>query len=574
MITKVKLEYFKKFADETFILENDIVLAGPNNSGKTSLLQAISTWNLGRQRWLEGHVESSKAALRTGVPITRRDFTAIPLREMNLLWSERSTAYSKDEKNGAKPGAPKLTAISIFGKEPDNKEWNLTVTLRYSNKESIYINLTDNKQNPLATIPGPARKLKVVHVPPFSGIGAEETGLQRGYQNMLVGQGKPGDILRNLLLDVFKNDRENNTRYWQALAGDIKDLFGYELLEPKYVETTDPFIRVEYRDPGGKTRKPFDIASAGSGFHQVLTLLGFFYAREASVLLLDEPDAHQHVILQRKVYDRLRETARKKRCQLIVSTHSEIILEDTSPGQIVSFYGQPHRLQVRVERDQVREALKRLSSLDILAAENKQNILYVEDESDFKILREFARVLNHRMKAFFDNPFYYPIHGRDAREAKAHLFGLKAIQENIKGVLLLDGDNRNLPDREIEADDLAIFRWQRYEIENYLFYPESLYRFLEGPEPDLLSIARKKAAREYLVKHLAPGALENPLGDDPYLTSVPHSKKLLPQMLEICEMHLSKKDYYLMASQMKKEEIHPEVVEKLDNMAKLLLGET
>ncbi len=132
-----------------------------------------------------------------------------------------------------------------------------------------YIKLTDDKQTPLVEISGPAQKLKVVLVPPFSGIGAEETGLQMGYQNMLVGQGKPGDILRNLLLEVFKNDRKNNTRYWQALTEDIKDLFGYELAEPKYLESTDPFIRVEYRDPLGKTRKPFDIASAGSGFHQV-----------------------------------------------------------------------------------------------------------------------------------------------------------------------------------------------------------------------------------------------------------------------------------------------------------------
>ena len=71
----------------------------------------------------------------------------------------------------------------------------------------------------------------------------------------------------------------------------------------------------------------------------------------------------------------------RRGCQLLISTHSEIILEDTGPEQILSFYGKPHRLAIETDRDQVREALKRLSSLDILAAENGQHVLYVEDET-------------------------------------------------------------------------------------------------------------------------------------------------------------------------------------------------
>ncbi len=571
MITRVKLKYFKKFPEETFILDDNIVLAGPNNSGKTTLLQAISVWNLALQKWQDEHPESSKAKQRTGFPISRKDFTAIPLRDMNLLWSDRSTAFSRNEEPGAKPGTPKLAAVSVYGNTPDTGEWNSTVTLRYANKELVYIRLTDEEGRPLLEVPSQALKLKIVHVPPFSGIGAEETGLFLGYQNKLVGEGKPGDILRNLLLEVLRNDKKNKTHNWQALKGDVKDLFGFELLEPKYSDEVQAFIQVEYRDPGCK--KTLDIASGGSGFHQVLTLLGFFYARPASVLLLDEPDAHQHVILQRQVYDRLREAARNKGCQLIASTHSEIILEDTAPKQILSFYGEPHRLDIETQRDQVREALKRLSSLDILAAEYKENILYVEDESDFKILREFCRVLNHRLKVFFDNPFYYAIHGRVVKEARDHLFGLKSIHANIKGVLLLDGDNRNLPDHEVSADGLTVLRWKRYEIENYLFYPESFYRFVGGAEPDLFSEVRRKAAQDYLHQEVARGAVENPLGENVYLVSVPHSKELLPLLLEKSGVELSRKDYYLIAAQMKIEEIHPEVKEKLDKMADVLVRE-
>lgn len=547
---------------------DDIVLAGPNNSGKTTLLQAVAVWNLALQRWQAEHAESSKAKQRTGIPVSRNDFTAVPLREMNLLWFDRDTGYSGGEKEGAKAGQPKLVAVTLYGNGTKAADWNLTITLRYANKEQIYVKLADDQGNPVTEIPPGAKDITIVHVPPFSGIGAEETGLQLGYQNRLVGQGKPGDILRNLLLEVHRADKEKQSGLWKALAEDVWSLFGYRLKEPQYSEATDPFIRIEYTH--GKGRTAFDLASAGSGFHQVLTLLGFFYARPASMLLLDEPDAHLHVILQRQVYDLLRSVARRRQCQLLVSTHSEIILEDTSAEQILSFYGPPHRLAIDTHRDQVREALKRLSSLDILAAENGQNILYVEDESDFKILAEFARVLAHDFRRFAASPFVCPIHGRDASEARAHFFGLKAIRPQVKGVLLLDGDNRNLPEHEINADNLTILRWKRYEIENYLLHPQSLLRFVEGPELDLLSHARKKNGEDFLRENFPPPALKDPLKDSDYLVATAASKSILPDFLEKTETPLSKKDFFQIAAQMKPDEIHPEVKAKLDAMMPIL----
>jgi predicted ATPase len=568
MITQVKVEFFKRFQSETFNLDDDVVLAGPNNSGKTTLLQAIAVWNLALQRWITEHAESSKAKQRTGVPVSRNDFTAIPLREMNLLWFDRDTGYSKGEKDGVDAGQPKLVAITIFGRDAQTTNWSLTVTLRYANKEQIYIKLADEQGQPVTDIPPGAQDLKIVHVPPFSGIGAEETGLQLGYQSRLVGQGKPGDVLRNLLLEVYRADQEHKTGSWKALTEDVIGLFGYRLKQPQYSEATDPFIRLEYTH--GDSRTAFDVASAGSGFHQVLTLLGFFYARPASVLLLDEPDAHLHVILQRQVYDLLRTVARKRACQLLISTHSEIILEDTGAEQILSFYGPPHRLTIDTQRDQVREALKRLSSLDILAAENGQNILYVEDESDFKILAEFARVLKHDFCRFTAAPFVCPIHGRNVAEARAHFFGLKAIRPQVKGVLLLDGDNRNLPDREVSADNLTILRWKRYEIENYLLHPQALLRFVEGLEIDLLSSVRRKNGEAFLKENFPPPALKDPLKDSDYLVATPASKSILPEFLEKTETKLSKKDYFQIAAQMKQDEIHPEVSSKLDAMASVV----
>ncbi|MBK6764891.1 MAG: AAA family ATPase [bacterium] len=51
MIDKVHVKHFKRFADQSFDLKDSIILAGTNNAGKSTLLQAISVWNLAFTKW-------------------------------------------------------------------------------------------------------------------------------------------------------------------------------------------------------------------------------------------------------------------------------------------------------------------------------------------------------------------------------------------------------------------------------------------------------------------------------------------------------------------------------------------
>ena len=586
MIKKVTLQHFKMFRQETFEIADNIVLVGPNNSGKTTLLQAIAVWNLALRKWLAERrpvkpeiqtgarllKRKSEAHERTGVPITRKDFTALPLREMGLLWTSRSTALFKDElRDGQKLGTPRPLSIVLdvsdpLGKQPD---WSLGMEFRYSNQELVYAKpATTPSDDLLETF----RNLQVVHVPPFSGIGAEETRYDNAYQDLLIGQGRPGEILRNLLLTVYQGQPDT----WQALCKDVREIFGYEMLPPAYEGR--PFILCEYEPgvpPKGKHGNwpKLDISCAGSGFLQVLMLLGFYYARPASVLLLDEPDAHLHVILQKQVYDRLRETARRRGCQLLIATHSEVLVDGTSPDRILSFFmdPHPHRLEVDAERGQVREALKRLTSLDLLMAEQSPGILYVEGESDLNLLREWAGVLKHDAYPFLaHHPFWHSNQGRNPREARDHFFALQAVRPLIRGVLILDGDNRQLSEHELHADGLTVLRWKRYEAESYLVHPKALERFLQGEQQDLFTRQKAEKGMGYLRNELAPGVLKDPLGDHDYLNATAASKTLLPGFFKAAGVPMTKNEYYQIAAQMRPEEIPDEVREKLDAICKLL----
>src|SRR6185295_17221091 len=109
----------------------------------------------------------------------------------------------------------------------------------------------------------------------------------------------------------------------------IHRLFGFEILPP---DASGADIVAEYRPrPDGSS---LDVASAGSGFQQVLMLLTFLYTRPASVLLLDEPDAHLHVLLQDSIYSELRSVAAKQGSQLVIATHSEVIINSVDPREL------------------------------------------------------------------------------------------------------------------------------------------------------------------------------------------------------------------------------------------------
>ncbi len=557
MIERVIVENFKRFERQEFVLEPVTVLAGPNNSGKTTLIQALSAWAFGLMRWRAGPgaaMEAGRPRRRIGQPITRKDFTALPLGHFNLLWHERATNWRNKDREGGQEvavGRPRPIRIAVEGRADDDDGWALTMEFRYQGPEQIYANPLDPEN-----LPPEALRLGVTHCPAFSGIGAEEPRFDPGYRDLRIGEGKPGDVLRNLLLDI---SAEDDGEAWDRLAGDIDDLFRVRLKRPEY-DPSQPFIRCEYEERGSR----YELASGGGGFHQALLLFAFIHARRSAVLLVDEPDAHLHVWLQGRVFDRLRALARDRDCQLVLATHAETILDAADPEQIVSFVGRPHPLAHNAARDEVRTAIRHASPLDLLLAEQSRGVLYCEDESDGRILEAWAKQLDHPARRFFDNPFLYPLGGRRAREARQHLFGLRAADREVRGLLLLDSDNRPNDQHDVNADGLYTHVWKRYEIENYLLVPTALARFLRGEDGDDWIV------REILGRDLPASAIDDPLRDSEALIRIPASKSILPQLFEGTRPPLRKADYYRIAEAMKPEEIHPEVVQVLDRIAALL----
>ena len=399
-ITKVVIRNFKRFGDVTFDLDGHVVVAGPNNSGKTTLLQAIATWHLALTRWRELGDYQRHGGRYTKAPIARQAFSSVPLRAFDLLWHKRSAES---------PIEIEVTCDTV----------TVPVQIISDSSEQVYVRPLENV--PPDWLKDPQNPPTSVFVPAMTGLSTEEPVYQPPKIAQLLGQGKPGDVLRNLLVEA-NHDQDA----WERLTQSIERMFGYRLQPPN---TDGPNIIAEYRSTeddsvitwngavvtwnraalvwGGAS---YDIASAGSGFLQVLMLLTFLHARPGTVLLLDEPDAHLHVILQDGIYSELRAAARKSHSQLIVATHSEVVINAVDPRELRAMLDAPRKLADDGEKAALIRSLSALSNLDVMQAREQGQVLYVEGHTDLNLLRTWARILGHRSADFMKwRPFWRPI---------------------------------------------------------------------------------------------------------------------------------------------------------------------
>ncbi len=452
ILTRVVVKNFKRFDELTFDLPGHTVIAGPNNMGKTTLLQAIAAWDVTFRIWKQLNNFQRRGGGYQYAPVARQSFSAVPLRQYDLLWSQRRT------------NQPIEIQLEFDQGEPVNMEiWHDTT-------EQIKVHPSASAE------PATVKPLTVstVFVPPMTGLSREEPLYARDETvDDLLAQGRPGEVLRNLLVKAHQSDA------WTTLQEAMKRLFNSELLPP----VVGANIIAEYRQPGSATS--YDIASAGSGFQQVLMLLTFLHTRPGSILLLDEPDAHLHVILQDAIYGELRSVAAATGSQLIIATHSEVIIESVDPRELCLMYGNPKLLSTTEERTRLIQSLGVLTHTDIMLAEAAPGVLYVDDYTDMDVLRAWARVLGHKADDLLTTRLLWKARviqqreGASGIQARDHFDALQLVKPNMPGLQLLDGDaHQGMQQTAMTGAGLQRLRWKRYEVESYLVHPrawKSLY---------------------------------------------------------------------------------------------------
>lgn len=543
MIRRVVIKGFKRFTEVTFDLPGHLVIAGPNNAGKTTLLQAIAAWELTFRTWRQLNNFHRRGGGYQYAPIARQSFSAVPLREFDLLWNEKHTDK-----------AIEVTLVFDDGSSVSMELWHDTT-------EQIKVHPNFNVDPTIARRVPPS----VVFIPPMTGLAREEPLYARDETiDNLLAQARPGEVLRNLLV------KAHQSAAWDPLQDAIHRLFNCDLLPP----VIGANIIAEYSVADGATR--YDIASAGSGFQQVLMLLALLHTRPGAVLLLDEPDAHLHVILQDAIYGELRSVAADTKSQLIIATHSEVIIESVDPRELCLMYGRPRLLTDNKERAQLIQSLGVLTHTDIMVAETAPGVLYVDDYTDMDVLRAWARVMKHPALELLTTRLLWKARVIQQREgakgiqAKDHYDALQLVEPDFPGLQLLDADaHPGQQQTPMTGHGLQRLRWSRYEIESYLFHPDALARFVTKQVGEGAAAQHVADMQKFIEDTLPPAVVREPLGEHEYLKTVKARTGLISPILQAAGLiGIPHTRFHEIAAVMTVGEIHPEVREKLDDIMK------
>lgn len=562
MLTSLRIKNFKRLDDVEIELGRTVVFVGPNNSGKTTALQALALWEAGLRKWVEKRSAKDTPEKRPGVTINRRDLIAVPVPDANLLW--RDLHVRAIQRTNGRPDTRNIRIDIVVSGVTDGTQWECGFEFDYANQESFYcrpLRVNEDPQPMRMPVPLLAVPVSVAFLPPMSGMAATEDRLQDGAINVRIGEGRTAEVLRNLCYVISSAPDQTN---WTALVSQIKNLFGVTLNPPQFIQERGQ-ITMSYRE--GETE--LDLVSSGRGLQQTLLLLAHLYAHPKSVLLLDEPDAHLEILRQRQIYQILTETAEAQGCQVIAASHSEILLNEAAERDIVvAFVGKPHRIDDR--GSQVLKSLRAIGFDQYYQAEQVGWVLYLEGSTDLAVLQAFAARLGHPTGRLLEQPFVQYVANQPPK-ARDHFFGLREAKPDLVGIAIFDSIAQEV-NRE---GPLFQYKWRRREIENYLCSPETLFAYaghIEG-EPGPLFIQplreRQMAAMNEAINEVS-AALRVLGRPDPFGPEVKASDDFLTPLFQSYFQKLGlrnliqKTDYHVLAKFVPLEQIDPEIVEKLD----------
>lgn len=506
MIRKIALSNFKKFKQTDFDLHPSGLsfLAGGNNSGKSTLLQALAVWDFCRTvlEMERGEESLRPGYTRQGLGLSDDEFSPLALPSLKHLWTNLKTQQ---------PGAPDGYSLSVRCDWTDvaGDEKHLALVLALAN-DRLFLKASSSNLVAGDQLP------PLAYLPPFAGISSRENYMSGAERRTMIGRGLAGGVIRNLIHDLHKENERKRAELkagrtkikgsdllrlrsedpWEILQHTLAEVFGLQLDVAPFNALYHTYIKVSTirgKLDGRKfTRhsgyRPRDLMAEGSGFLQWLSVYALAVSPNIRALLLDEPDAHLHPSLQSQLVEKLESIAQKTGKQVLLATHSTEILRWADHTQVMHFSGSGAKyLQ---DADQKVGLFLGLGSdyapkLDPLRKACR--LLIVENLSDARMLRAWSKQLGIPWPK---NLVDWPWTGGSGERKQLFLQLQKEIPE-LRAISIRDRDDQEL--NQVDPDtlndkafnsnipNLSLRVWRRRHIENYVLLPDAIARASEKP---------------------------------------------------------------------------------------------
>lgn len=360
VIDAVRIRNFKRIKDTRIELGPITYLVGGNNSGKSSVLQAIHT-----------AVSCAQASVELGQQvIAEASLRYSPVAEFSLLG--HGAQYSN--RGDGLRGSVIFEGVPVDSEVPS--EFRVEM-YKARNHNNVGVDRSGTSLGFGQVISDP-KKLFSVYVPGLAGVPHREEMSAYAAVFRKAASGDANLVFRNIIR--LLSDRKQLGALENLLESVLKTPVSFLV---HYNPDRDLYVDVRLatgESIASKDHLPVDLW--GTGILQITQIFAYVLLFKPALLLVDEPDSHLHPSRQKALGVALEKIAKDTKCKIIVSTHSRHLITGASDAvKVVWMKGG------EVETDDQRDLtalLMDLGALDQLDL-SSQVILCTEDEDPWAL---------------------------------------------------------------------------------------------------------------------------------------------------------------------------------------------
>lgn len=470
-IKLLRIRDFKSVKDMVVYLNKQFsILTGVNNSGKTTILEALSLWVECFEKLLNVAQRSVTGKYRKG------DYILGPINNKYFNFDEINSVRCPDfedifrDRNVKQPVMIEATVVN----EEKNVEQKIGFSISNSTNTRYVISLLDEKNFDYGLFNMVFTHLNNGGVSsyfasPVACIEQREEFVTEPVLADAIRQRHSYQFIRNRIYNI----------YYSSVFRQFQDDLSFVLygtssaariaLRSQSDINKDKRVVITYSISKETVEK--DLALLGSGTLQVIEILLDLYhqsdeRRDLNLILLDEPDSHIHRDIQERLIETLNRTGSNN--QVVITTHNESLIrsaqlsnlfhvDGTGRGTVQCLYKEelpklnsPHFTgpYPALATPVIRSINSTSNGLDFISAIEADKIIFVEGDDDARLL---YRLFNNNIANKNTKLMFWVMGGVSKVLSKVDMY--KAFFSDIKNVKTLWEKSRLVFDRDCLTDE-------------------------------------------------------------------------------------------------------------------------